>query len=148
MRQREEKPGGSRDDVEGPLRPTSVHGLAKVDQAHEPRRRELLDRDTAERVLEEPGESDDSSGRLRAVEEAIHRLPVGPLVGDDDEIRALGLDDVCELFQTSRERDATLSLGSVADAGDQLEVLAAEHVELGRQHVRQLVCSDHERSSP
>ena len=53
------------------------------------------------------------------------------------------------LGQAARKWDATLSIGfCVADTGDQFEVLATEHVEFARQHVRQLVGSDHERSSP
>ena len=127
-------------DVEGALRPPRVDALLGMQEAHEPRRRDLVDGHPPEGELEEAFEARDAHVRAR-VEEPIERGPVGGLVGEHDDVRPLRLDDLRQLLGP-RDRGHDV----VAGTGARPELLG-EHLlrilgpdELGRGACRRGSC--------
>ena len=68
-----------------------VHVLAQVEDAHEPARAELWQRDTPEGVFEERGQTGDAEACARDVEQLVDGPRVGPLVRQHDDVGPLRL---------------------------------------------------------
>ena len=75
----------------------------------------------AEHVLEEVRDADDLEAARRDVEQGLQRSPGAVAVGEDDQVRPLGLDDVGEVCDAAEDRQATVGLAPrlvVDDAED------------------------------
>ena len=74
------------DDVEGALGEPARRAVVGVQDAHEPRRRQLLDRQPAERELVDLGQPDDLEARVGGAEQLAEHLGPAALHGDHHEV--------------------------------------------------------------
>ena len=109
-------------EVERTLRPARGHPLAKMDQAHEPRRRQVRHRHAAEGPLVEAREPDHPEAPARDLEQLFDRVVARGAVGEHDQLRATSLHDRRQLRNFPQERDPLRTgLDTVPDRAHDLE---------------------------
>ena len=96
-----DEPGDRCCNVEHPLRAARVLRPSQMEQAHEPRRRDVLDRHASERVLAEARQARNAHLRTR-LEQPVERLSERSLVRKYDNVGLLSRHDVLELVHADQ----------------------------------------------
>ena len=137
-------------EVEPSLRQPRIGTLVQVEDAHEPRVGHASDRKTAECVLVELRQPDDTEAELGCVRQPAEDLRSAAVGGDHDKIGKRLLDDRLELVDAAEHRGAGDGVGRdhlVDDPDD-----AVRAIGIGRQHLEQLErgrpAADHENLGP
>ena len=116
------RPSDRDDEVEGPLRHPRVRLLPEMEHAHEPGRRQVVQRHAPEGVLEELRDADDPEAGRREIEQWIDRPGAHLARRSGSRCRAAGRDDLRELLEGAQRRDSLgVAAATLADEAEHRE---------------------------